>query len=328
MKRKVYVAGILLAALFVQGCSENSDGKDVAESSSSSKTKKVLNSFLSSSSSVLSSSADAVSKDDTVDSSTSSQNGNAAAGALFHSLELSITVSELSENNETSIMLKGIYSNGKKKPLSENITWQISDANILEVKGMKLVSKVEGTATVRAEVNGKLSPARKITVYRVINGHRLPPEPDPKINNSTLLGIDSNNNGVRDDVERWIYMTYNHPVEHGLFMQAARAYQKVIVDPSRAHETRRYLTCAVHCESYWSMSDEEMQKRDLKFTFGEYRLLEDEIKVIQFNTLERYMAYKRYNATLSGGIYSDNLKPDEWINCCDFDLNETLGPEE
>ena len=38
----------------------------------------------------------------------------------------------------------------------------------------------------------------------VINGFTLPPEPDPVINNSTLLGIDSNNNGVRDDVERVI----------------------------------------------------------------------------------------------------------------------------
>ena len=36
------------------------------------------------------------------------------------------------------------------------------------------------------------------TFSETINGHTLPPEPDPKINNSTLLGIDSNNNGVRE----------------------------------------------------------------------------------------------------------------------------------
>jgi len=28
-----------------------------------------------------------------------------------------------------------------------------------------------------------------------INGHTVPPEPDTKVNNATLLGIDSNNNG-------------------------------------------------------------------------------------------------------------------------------------
>ena len=43
----------------------------------------------------------------------------------------------------------------------------------------------------------------------VINGHTLPPEPDPDINNATLLGVDSNDNGVRDDVEWWIYKRYN-----------------------------------------------------------------------------------------------------------------------
>jgi len=34
-----------------------------------------------------------------------------------------------------------------------------------------------------------------------INGYRLPPEPDPKVNNATLLGVDVNNNGVRDDAD-------------------------------------------------------------------------------------------------------------------------------
>ena len=56
----------------------------------------------------------------------------------------------------------------------------------------------------------------------VINGHTLPPEPDKALNDSTLLGIDSNNNGVRDDVERWIYITYKdkHPIHIDIAMQA------------------------------------------------------------------------------------------------------------
>lgn len=36
----------------------------------------------------------------------------------------------------------------------------------------------------------------------------LPPEPDPKENNATLAGIDSNKNGIRDDVERAIYFKH------------------------------------------------------------------------------------------------------------------------
>lgn len=33
----------------------------------------------------------------------------------------------------------------------------------------------------------------------------LPPAPDPKLNDETLAGIDTNNNGIRDDVEIAIY---------------------------------------------------------------------------------------------------------------------------
>ena len=42
-----------------------------------------------------------------------------------------------------------------------------------------------------------------------ING-TLPPEPDPAENNATLAGVDSNRNGIRDDVERAIYAKYKN----------------------------------------------------------------------------------------------------------------------
>ena len=48
--------------------------------------------------------------------------------------------------------------------------------------------------------------ATKLT-WSDINGD-LPPEPDPVANNATLSGVDSNNNGIRDDVERAIYAKY------------------------------------------------------------------------------------------------------------------------
>ena len=44
-------------------------------------------------------------------------------------------------------------------------------------------------------------------VWNDING-ALPPEPDSAENNATLAGVDSNNNGIRDDVERAIYLQY------------------------------------------------------------------------------------------------------------------------
>ncbi|MBL0721754.1 MAG: hypothetical protein JJV88_04160, partial [Sulfurovum sp.] len=70
----------------------------------------------------------------------------------------------------------------------------------------------------------------------VIHGHTLPPEPDKALNDSTLLGIDSNNNGVRDDVERWIYHTYQdkHPIHVDIAMQAGRSYKLVLQTPEKA----------------------------------------------------------------------------------------------
>jgi hypothetical protein len=43
----------------------------------------------------------------------------------------------------------------------------------------------------------------------VINGYTLPPEPDHGENDKTLLGIDVNHNGMRDDVERYIIIEEN-----------------------------------------------------------------------------------------------------------------------
>ena len=48
--------------------------------------------------------------------------------------------------------------------------------------------------------------ATKLT-WSDINGE-LPPEPDTAENNATLAGVDSNSNGIRDDVERTIYLKY------------------------------------------------------------------------------------------------------------------------
>ena len=79
-----------------------------------------------------------------------------------------------------------------------------------------------------------------------IHGHTLPSEPDKILNDSTLLGIDSNNNGVRDDVERWIYHTYRdkHPIHVDIVMQVARAYKKVLEMPEKAKEIHGEVKCS------------------------------------------------------------------------------------
>lgn len=153
-----------------------------------------------------------------------------------------------------------------------------------------------------------------------INGHTLPPEPDPIINNSTLLGIDSNNNGVRDDVERWIYKTYSHPIEIGIFMQSARAYNIVIADPSKAHESVAYMDNQLSCEFYWRYNARE-NNESFQLDKYEARKTAKKMKKLQFNTAERHIAYERFNAEFNGEVFGS---PEASKDSCEFDENGIL----
>ena len=137
----------------------------------------------------------------------------------------------------------------------------------------------------------------------IINGYTLPPEPDPKINNSTLLGVDVNKNGVRDDVERWIYKTYKdkHPIYIAIMMQAARASKKILTDPegegrAQENETSKVLDCITYYENYAEY-------------FGEKNLLNEKIElsyfwhVIYFNTKERKEKLEQMSLAASGGVF-------------------------
>ena len=194
----------------------------------------------------------------------------------------------------------------------------------------------------------------------VINGHTLPPEPDPAINNATLLGVDSNDNGVRDDVERWIYTRYNthipckmvevnvtiptsgetitgydevceekevpyHQIVREIAMQGARAAQIIIQEPEKARETMKYMDAAVDCASYFQMWA-EFRNEPLLFdtkTEQDYSIIGNEFDNIQFNTSTRVRAYAKYNTALSGGVYG-SPSIDSRRNACDFNVTKLL----
>ena len=228
-------------------------------------------------------------------------------------LNLVIPVTQLQENNATTLTVEGTYSNGETKQLSSGITWRISNPKVLETHGMNLIAKGEGTATIRAEVAGTRSPERSITVYKVINGHRLPPEPDPAINNSTLLGIDSNDNGVRDDVERYIYNRYSKDPDFpktkiALAMQYAWATQKVLEKP--VIESDIYLEDALSCESYWlDKQTENMSGFDyIKYSMKHAVFNDTALKDVMLNTKQRIQRKFQFNAACSGHIFPSRKK--------------------
>jgi hypothetical protein len=197
----------------------------------------------------------------------------------------------------------------------------MSDANATEINGTKLIAKKEGTTTIQAEYNGKYSQEQNVTVDKIIHGHRLPPEPDPKINNSTLLGIDSNHNGVRDDVERWIYETYKdkHPIYIDIAMQSGKAWQKVLEDPTQAKIIYPVVDAVTWCEGYYKIY--------AKY-FNKPILIEESInneyfrKNIVFNTNARLAAFNQYDLLLSGETYSTPNIDSEMNSYCDFNTSQ------
>lgn len=232
---------------------------------------------------------------------------------IHESLTVSPDSIDVKEGTNVSLQAMGHYQDGDKN-VTNQVQWDVSDTAVASVQDG--TSLKEGTVRVTASLHGVVAGITG-TVYREINGHRLPPEPDPKVNDATLLGVDSNDNGVRDDVERWIYKHYQnkHPVHIDIAMQLARGYRKVLLMPERAKEIHDEVSAGVYCSWYY--------RNDAKY-FGEPILVHEEIwsKITKvfFTTLARRNAYKTYDRALSGDSYSlpdiDKMK-----SLCDFNTS-------
>jgi hypothetical protein len=132
-------------------------------------------------------------------------NSFSAENEALISLTLTADILELAEGNTTSLHVNATYKDDTTRTSNSGLQWHIDDTTKASITGSTLTALKEGTTALHVSQNNITSNPLHVTVYKEINGHRLPPEPDEALNNSTLLGIDTNNNGVRDDVERWIF---------------------------------------------------------------------------------------------------------------------------
>ena len=161
-------------------------------------------------------------------------------------------------------------------------------------------------------------------VPEVVNGYALPPEPDKKLNDSTLLGIDFNNNGIRDDVERYIIQRYaqdsiSPKTKTAIALQYAWASQKILENPIL--DSYEFEGNALACESYWmdqktkNMSfDEYLQYSKQNAVFGD-KQTQDKI----YNTRERIEQYFNYNRALSGNILTP---PANTLEKCQINIDK------
>lgn len=155
----------------------------------------------------------------------------------------------------------------------------------------------------------------RFAVPHMIDGHVLPPKPDMQVNDSTIAGIDANDNGVRDDIEWWIYTKMDilkySKVERSIAMQDAKTLQKILINPENAKLLVEEFNRGAHCFWYYRLGYLDAYPTN-------YRIFNEKFKDIAINTKERQKAYRRYNFLLSGDIYPmGKIHP----NQCDFDID-------
>ena len=219
------------------------------------------------------------------------------------SLDFNQTTIELKENTQTPLKLYAHYDDNTTSEITSNIEWSIGDDSIVEISDTNLIALQEGSTTLQASYSGVESSQISLTVYKEINGYILPPKPDETLNNSTLLGIDVNNNGVRDDVERWIFLEmkiYNgyEKIEQVIAMQQAKANQMALADPANTDDKpTKAITAGVECWSWYGYS-KQLPLNDGGWDF--MNAIDDKC----FNTRERLKTYLKYDASLSGRVFT------------------------
>lgn len=97
-------------------------------------------------------------------------------------------------------------------------------------------------------------PAEKL---ETINKIPVPPAPDEALNEKTVEGIDSNSNGLRDDVERKLAEDFGYDLEfYQEIKQHALTLQLALVDPTPKNVNSHLdsFRC-IDLEDNWKLSD-------------------------------------------------------------------------
>ena len=146
-------------------------------------------------------------------------------------------------------------------------------------------------------------------------GVNLPPDPG-EAGKKTLLGIDTDGDGVRDDIQRYIYFTYPDDKKLRLALTYyAKEFQGVLKDANDREAAYEHANkMARHGECLYYLKGRE--SIDIR------RALRAKI----LNTRERSMAYITYSDNLGGRVI-DKAPLKEWKDSCSFDVDNTGGDQ-
>lgn len=138
-------------------------------------------------------------------------------------------------------------------------------------------------------------------------GDGLPPDPG-EAGKASLEGIDSDGDGLRDDIQRYIALTYtDSPKTRAALRQAALALQKIILESPEEEGSLRNTELearASECIRYVQPVDG--------------RRIDNLLMAEFLNTPARSRAYLEYNAWLGGHVFGTR-DLDEYKTSCTFD---------
>jgi hypothetical protein len=185
---------------------------------------------------------------------------------------------------------------------------------IVSIPSQEITGKKGGVLQLRGGKNQKnLSkplPLSLTIIPKTEDG--LPPDPG-EAGKETLLGIDSDMDGVRDDVQRYIVLTYpDQPNLQQALFQVARSYTETFqtgLSEEEAYEISLVGSKAIFCLRYF----------DWRAAGLRLDLLNAEI----LNTMARSRQYLLYDALLGGMTFSlPDVDVEEYWRFCEFEIVE------
>ncbi|MDQ6980583.1 MAG: HYR domain-containing protein, partial [Ghiorsea sp.] len=128
----------------------------------------------------------------------------------------------------------------------------------------------------------------------------LPPDPGAA-GKVTLAGIDSDNDGVRDDVQRWIVINYpNSQKTREALMQMAKAKQIILMGAANAANARINADIAdnaAYCLTY-------VREQILGLAGSDAYNIKGELRAVYLNTLLRTKAWLQHDSHLGGMFFT------------------------
>lgn len=148
---------------------------------------------------------------------------------------------------------------------------------------------------------------------KTFDGFVEPEIPDNRANDSSLLGIDKNNNGIRDDIEIWINRTWSTYNERMALRQFAQDLQYRLVsarentEASIAHSMSMSYTSSMCLAFFWGFNKSEKIIKDLE--------------VLTYNTRERENTLDNFkNFSYSFGSVVPGMHIGEEYKACRFKI--------